>query len=471
MHLRVGVIPGRVWAAGCGGGWQNTHTYTHIHPHAHIHTHTHFTISISRRGGGGGGGQRQLNHHHHTPPLHITSTHHHHHRTLTTNPPPPGDSDSGKKKSLENSDHRDDLGSNTPYQPAPREDPGHVGFFGAAAGLAGRGMRSISGQKEGEVRKPDDWNDILNRWYGQYQDFIGITDLKRAQDRVTELSDGLLTAQSERRRLQGEMESLQEQLVDNHQRITKTEQYSQEHMQLFSEARVLNERLRQVRSEFTEYERRERETFTHLSSAIRDCHERERMQAEQSKYWSIIASVVSAALASLITSVNNWVRIKEIKEHITTSHQTLLDGYERMQSEILTSLDNAPAPALPDTPAAPSPTPAAPVASPTSEEIAKLMEEFKIFSADVNQNLTSLADEVVTRLQSALNASPVDEDTPLPPLHPLASPGVAGNGPGVSGGEVSYGRVAASMIVGAGLGTLVTAFFLGALGGGAGAGG
>lgn len=184
--------------------------------------------------------------------------------------------------------------------------------------------------------------------------------------------------------------------------------------------------------------------------------------------------MVSAALASVITSVNNWVRIKEIKEHITTSHQTLLDGYERMQAEILASLDSAPAPAAPDTPAAPSPSPAAPVASPTSEEIAKLTKDFKAFSDGVNQSLTSLADEVVTRLQSALSAAPVDEaapQTPQPLLPPLASPGVAGNGPGVTGGEVSYGRVAASMIVGAGLGTLVTAFFLGALGGGAGAGG
>ena len=37
------------------------------------------------------------------------------------------------------------------------------------------------------LKKLEDWNDILNRWYVKYQDFIGITDLKRAQDKVTEV--------------------------------------------------------------------------------------------------------------------------------------------------------------------------------------------------------------------------------------------------------------------------------------------
>ncbi|KAK7071584.1 hypothetical protein SK128_002215, partial [Halocaridina rubra] len=83
--------------------------------------------------------------------------------------------------------------------------------------------------------KPEDWNDILNRWYTKYQDFIGITDLKRAQDRVTELSEGLLDTQSRRRSLQAEIEQLQEQLTLNHQRITKAELYSEEHQRLFDQ--------------------------------------------------------------------------------------------------------------------------------------------------------------------------------------------------------------------------------------------
>lgn len=195
------------------------------------------------------------------------------------------------------------------------------------------------GQDTIKKGKPEDWNDILNRWYVKYQDFIGITDLKRAQDRVTELSEGLLGTQSRRRNLQAELEELQEQLNVNHQRITKAELYSEEHYRLFDQARDMNARLKEVRTEFENCERIERDTFTQLSAAIRDCHERERTQAEQSKYWSIIASIVSAALASVITSINNWVRIREIKDHVSANNQLLLEGYQKMHEDIVLAVN------------------------------------------------------------------------------------------------------------------------------------
>lgn len=39
-------------------------------------------------------------------------------------------------------------------------------------------------RKEGEK-----WKDTFNRWYENYQDFVGITDLKKAQDKVTDVSN------------------------------------------------------------------------------------------------------------------------------------------------------------------------------------------------------------------------------------------------------------------------------------------
>lgn len=188
-------------------------------------------------------------------------------------------------------------------------------------------------RKEGEK-----WKDTFNRWYDNYQDFVGITDLKKAQVKVTELSENLLETQSKRREFQVEIEKLQENLIINQQRITKTELYSDEHYTLFDEAREMNVKLKTLRGEFQICERLERDTFSQLSAAIRDCHERERFQAEQSKYWSIIASLVSAALASIITSINNWVRIREVKEHVTTNSKQLMAGYAQMHSDVINSI-------------------------------------------------------------------------------------------------------------------------------------
>ncbi|XP_076065423.1 uncharacterized protein LOC143039382 [Oratosquilla oratoria] len=205
----------------------------------------------------------------------------------------------------------------------------------SSAALAVRNDRTSDTSK-----KKEDWNDILNRWYGSYQDFVGITELKRAQDRVIELTASLLNAQGQRRSLHAEVEQQQELLISTHQRITKTELYSEDHYKLFESAREINNRLKILRTEFEACESAERDTFTHLSAAIRDCHERERTQAEQSKYWSIIASIISAAIASVITSLNNWVRIREIKDHATKLNSELREGYDELRASLLSQSQN-----------------------------------------------------------------------------------------------------------------------------------
>lgn len=53
---------------------------------------------------------------------------------------------------------------------------------------------------------------------------------------------------------------------------------------------------------------------------------------------SIIASLVSAALASIITSINNWVRIREVKEHVSTNSKQLMAGYIQMHSDVISSI-------------------------------------------------------------------------------------------------------------------------------------
>lgn len=356
--------------------------------------------------------------------------------------------------------------------------------------------------KGAEAKKPEDWNDILNRWYQQYQDFIGITDLKNAQDRVTELSEVLHEVQGKRRELQAEIEDLQEKLAINHERISKSEQYSQEHFTLFDQARDMNSRLKTVRLEFVQCERHERDTFTQMSAAIRDCHERERMQAEQSKYWSIIASVVSAALASLITSVNNWVRIREIKDHVSGNGQSLLDGFQQMHKDVLGTITTSLA----------SPTHSQPglvklqqtaqsnpgicessdrqaPAITTIDDVAKLTENIKhTLLQHINASFVKEREVLIERLNTEFETivshivseggRARDEITSLVKqslLEAVSSPLESGkqsvflcDGHHESPAVVetySYRRIATAMAVGAGIGTLATAFVLKAIGG------
>lgn len=52
-----------------------------------------------------------------------------------------------------------------------------------------------------------------------------------------------------------------------------------------SKARQLNGTLKTLQAQFVQTEEEERGIFTQLSTAIKYCHEQERTQSEQSKYW------------------------------------------------------------------------------------------------------------------------------------------------------------------------------------------
>ena len=57
--------------------------------------------------------------------------------------------------------------------------------------------------------------------------------------------------------------------------------------------------------EFKFYEKAEREFFSALSNAVRDSHEKERAQAEKTKYWSVLGSIIGTCLGILGTTINN----------------------------------------------------------------------------------------------------------------------------------------------------------------------
>lgn len=68
-----------------------------------------------------------------------------------------------------------------------------------------------------------------------------------------------------------------------------------------------------------------RSNFSLLSSALRDSHEKERAQAERTKYWSIIGSVVGAVIGIIGTTINNYRRMKELRSIVQTSTESTQD--------------------------------------------------------------------------------------------------------------------------------------------------
>ena len=68
-----------------------------------------------------------------------------------------------------------------------------------------------------------------------------------------------------------------------------------------------------LRENFQSFEKEERENFAALSHAVRDSHEKERAQAEKTKYWSIIGSVIGTIIGIVGTTFNNRMRMQELR--------------------------------------------------------------------------------------------------------------------------------------------------------------
>lgn len=158
------------------------------------------------------------------------------------------------------------------------------------------------------------WKDKLKQWNEAFQVFVGLSDIKEAHKNVNELSTEAQGYASIRRELYEKLEDVHNQRYYDFQKMTHTDVESQEYQQLQDKHYELKSQLRVLRTEFRNCERNERNTYEQLFLSMRDCNRKEGYLAEQSKYWSIIASVISAVLASLFTSFNNWARFKELKD-------------------------------------------------------------------------------------------------------------------------------------------------------------
>ena len=103
---------------------------------------------------------------------------------------------------------------------------------------------------------------------------------------------------------------------------------TQEHSVIGDETKILRE--------INEIEESEKTYFASLSSAVRESHEKERSRAERTKYWSVTASVIGAVLGIFGTSINNYLRMRELK---TMVREQAAEG--QSTKELIQNLSNS----------------------------------------------------------------------------------------------------------------------------------
>ncbi|CAG0912537.1 unnamed protein product [Notodromas monacha] len=149
-----------------------------------------------------------------------------------------------------------------------------------------------------------------------YEDIVGRTEVRIAQQKVVESQLKFETTQEERRQRQLQLNIINHDLRKLRDEIDQVHRTDSRYIALVSKEHELIKVEKLLQSDFELYEKAERDYFATLSMAVRDSQEKERAQAEKTKYWSIIGSICGAVIGIVGTSINNWLRMRELRRMI-----------------------------------------------------------------------------------------------------------------------------------------------------------
>lgn len=156
----------------------------------------------------------------------------------------------------------------------------------------------------------------LLQWY---EEFTGLDEVRMAQNRVLEAEAKFVTAQERRREASTLVSAIQSKLKDLWAELDNTSRGEERYVHLITQEHSILKEEKRAAQEFQSCEREERECFAVLSSAVKESHEKERAQAERTKYWSIIGSVIGTIIGIIGSSVNNQIKMKEMRRLIGES--------------------------------------------------------------------------------------------------------------------------------------------------------
>lgn len=177
-----------------------------------------------------------------------------------------------------------------------------------------------------------------------YEDVVGLTEVKAAQTKVLEAEQKFVSTQEQRREKQQRILQLQGQLKEIHAELDKTNRGEDRYLTLITQEHAIIKEERSMLEQFQNLEKAERDYFASLSLALRESHEKERAQGERTKYWSIIGSVCGAVIGIVGATVNNRIRLNQLRDLVERSSSqpevqrlvfSLSDEFQRHRDQIL----------------------------------------------------------------------------------------------------------------------------------------
>ncbi|XP_013879889.1 mitochondrial potassium channel [Austrofundulus limnaeus] len=176
----------------------------------------------------------------------------------------------------------------------------------------------------------------INYWWGRYEEFVGLNEVREAQTKVTEAESAFMVARGIVREAHESLEALQGRLKEVRDRLDRVSREEAHYLELATMEHKLLQEERRLRTAYENAESSEREKFSLFSAAVRESHEKERTRAERTKNWSVIGSVLGALIGVMGSTYINRVRLQELKSLLLEAQK----GPESLQEALKVQAGN-----------------------------------------------------------------------------------------------------------------------------------
>lgn len=161
------------------------------------------------------------------------------------------------------------------------------------------------------VYRPD--YDKVVSWYERV---TGLREVRIAQDRVLESQKQFMNAQDVRRDVSVELRTIQNKLKDIRSELLNTSRSEDRYIELITQEHALLKQENSIIDQVNTSEKEERDSFILLSTTLKDSHDRERIQAERTKYVSIVGSILGTIIGIIGSTVINTWKMNEFKRMV-----------------------------------------------------------------------------------------------------------------------------------------------------------
>ncbi|XP_043977076.1 mitochondrial potassium channel [Gambusia affinis] len=230
--------------------------------------------------------------------------------------------------------------SEPPSRPPLPTDPSPLVQKGTAEVVKERSLSAL--QHAGELgrqwsqRSAQTATATMNYWWGRYEEFVGLTEVREAQTKVTEAEAAFMVTRGIVREAHTSLEALQGRLKEVRDRLDRVSREEAHYLELATMEHKLLQEERRLRTAYENAESSEREKFGLFSAAVRESHEKERTRAERTKNWSIIGSVLGALIGVMGSTYINRVRLQELKNLLLEAQK----GPESLQEALKVQAGN-----------------------------------------------------------------------------------------------------------------------------------